>query len=121
MPFRVRPRLPADQVLAERESVAAGFDPPERIVVRIGFPRRSSGGRYVCIAEFEDGEEISVKPMNGVDALEAVQLALMMTGTLLQHRSGYSPGGLSWLGGERLDLGMVTPEWMGEGEAQTSR
>lgn len=102
------PRLANHEVMAAREYIVAGHQ-PRSILVRIGFPkRRATDGRYECVAEIDEGHLVSSKPMNGVDAVEALELAILMIGTELQCIQEHAEGPLTWLDGKRRDLGFPT-------------
>jgi hypothetical protein len=107
-------RIDSSQVMAEREYVCArvrldGSDPTARITVRIAFPQQRSDGRYECLTEIDSGENTEAKPINGVDAFEAIQLALIYIGVNLWSFSGRGEDELTWLEGKRGDLAFPTP------------
>jgi hypothetical protein len=99
--------------MAQREYTLDGRHPPLKTVVRIGVPKqRSSDGRYECAAQIDDGETCRTKPMNGVDSLEALQLAMLLIGTELKAIIDSVGGSVSWLDGSRHDLGIrVYPDY----------
>jgi hypothetical protein len=99
--------LNRDDILAMREYMLRGaYD--RKITARIGIPRKTSDGRYECVAEVDEGDVVSSKPMNGVDAFEAIQLALMLIGAELNYIKEHSTNSLTWLDGTRTDLGLPT-------------
>jgi hypothetical protein len=95
--------------MAEREYVFEGSDPTAKITARIAFPRQLSDGRYECLTEIDSGENTEAKPINGVDAFEAIQLALSYIGVNLWSFSGRGEDVLAWLEGKRRDLAFPTP------------
>lgn len=98
------PRLPQDEIIASREYLLG----EDRIDIRIGKPRLRPDGRFECVAELDEGDVVSSKPMNGVDAFEALQLALMLIGIELSFIKSDSGKSLTWAGGSRRDLGVPT-------------
>jgi hypothetical protein len=110
MPFYERSTLEASEILAEREYIVEGSAPLQKVVVRIGTPkRRPSDGRYECIMEVDEGTAVSVKPMNGVDAFESLFLAIMVIGIELSsiHRSKHHR--LIWMNGWSQNLRFPAP------------
>jgi hypothetical protein len=104
------PALKSDEVIACRRYVVIGSDPAEVITVKIGKPRlRKSHGRYECGAEISESGRRWVRYVNGADADEALQLALVLIGTDMSHISGQLKGALSWLEGTRHDLAVPLP------------
>ena len=100
------PQLNESDVLAAREyTLQSQIDCSPRIVVRIGYPTKGDDGYYICVAEIIHGNVVSTKPMSGVDAFEALQLALSIIEIELEDIRNQSQGQLSWNGGERFDLG----------------
>jgi hypothetical protein len=101
------------EVMATREYFGKGASSNRKIIVRIGFPRqRSDDERFECVAEIDDGEEVSSKAMNGADAFEALQLALALIGVELKYLTDYHGGDFVWLQGQRNDLGFPSyPDW----------
>jgi hypothetical protein len=109
MPFSTdKPRLEQTGVLAVREYFFEGAEPVEKVIVRIGFPKERSDGRYDCGAEIDQGDLVTTKYMNGVDAFEALQLALILIGTELQCIRDHRDKSFSWHEGKRHDLGFPT-------------
>jgi hypothetical protein len=79
-----KPRLRSRDVIAERTYSTADQD--FTVTVRIGRPRRVAGSTtYHCIAELREPGRIWTWPLVGLDSFEAIQLALVMLGTNLQH------------------------------------
>jgi hypothetical protein len=94
--------------MAEREYVFEGSDPPAKMTVRVAFPQRRSDDRYECLTEIDSGENTEAKPINGVDAFEAIQLALIYIGVNLWSFRGRGEDVLTWLEGKRRDLAFPT-------------
>ena len=97
-------RLKDGEIMASREYAVDGSQPPRRVMVRIGFPKQRFDGRYECVAEIDDGESVNVKPMNGVDAFEALFVAIMLIGTELAFTSEMLGRPLTWMEKGRRDL-----------------
>jgi len=79
-----KPRLRNRDVIAERTYSTADGD--FTVTVRIGRPRCAAGSTaYRCIAELREPGRVWTWSQVGNDAFEAIQLALVMLGTNLQH------------------------------------
>jgi hypothetical protein len=111
--LRRDPKLDDDEIVASRRYWITGTAPAEWVTVRIGLPRqRVSDGRYECGAEISEGGRIWVRYLNGVDAFEALYLALIIIGTDLKHLDHQLNGKLYWSDGKRTDLAFPTfPEF----------
>lgn len=106
--YSTKEPLKNEEVMAQR-IYFFGPEPGRRVSVRIAFPTwLEAEKRAVCKVEIDDGEDISVKPMNGDDAIEAIQLALALIGTELGLFLEWAEGSVSWLDGKRNDLGVPT-------------
>jgi hypothetical protein len=103
---RKEPLHDAD-VIATREYVVEGADPPETVRVRLAMPRPTSDGRFECGAEVANRGEVWVWPMNGVDALQAMILAISMIETDLQLIARHRSGRLLWSGSNDDGLGLL--------------
>ena len=102
-------RLDEARTMATREYIIRGEPELRKITVRIGFPtKRENDDRYECIVDISEGGHTNVKPMNGVDAFEALQLALIMIGTIICSIRDNSDGSLTWFDGRRSDIGFPT-------------
>ena len=73
------------------------------ITVRVGKPRKDPRGDWVCLYQVSGLGRNTIQRTHGVDALQAVQLALEGIRTGLE-RSGKV---LSWKGGEPGDTGFT--------------
>jgi hypothetical protein len=103
-------KLDDDEVIAARRYRITGTSPPEFVTIRIGLPKpRASDGRYECGAEIREGGRVWVRLLNGIDAFEALQLALMLIGTDLNHINQQLNGLLSWRDGKTSSLAFPTP------------
>jgi hypothetical protein len=93
-----RRRLKSAEVLARREYLLTNSR--RKVLVQLGKPRKIRGQK-----RFEWPVEIDGKlyPVNGADAFEALQLAIIMIGTDLKHID--ESFGVIWPGHERGDLG----------------
>ena len=75
-----------DEILAERVYYLVGLpDEQLRITVRVGVPPRRSDGRFECAAELQEPDGMTTRLMNGEDAIEAMQLALVVLGVEMKH------------------------------------
>lgn len=89
--------LAHDEVLAERIYSLDRGGVPKIIRIQIGFPRfRSTDKRYECLAVPQGDESVVRRPMNGIDAIEAIQLALEILRVDLHHILSCSEGDVSW-------------------------
>lgn len=101
-------RLSSEEVMAER-IYFFGQEPQRRVSVRIGFPTwRPTESRAVCNVEIDEGNCLSVRPVNGADGFEAVQLSLILIGTVLKSILEESGGAVTWSDGRRDDLAFPT-------------
>ena len=97
------------EVLAEREYEATDINggAPRKVVLRIGMPRPDPqpGGDWVCPVQVVGMGDDDVLEVPGVDAVQALHLAMAMAGVRLT----YPPKGttITWLGGP--DLGLPLP------------
>ena len=98
------------EVIAEREYEAsnAGGGEPRRVLLRIGKPRIAPhlDGAWVCPVQILGIGEDDVLEAAGIDAVQALHLAMVMAGARLT----YPPRGvtITWLGGP--DLGLPLPD-----------
>jgi hypothetical protein len=100
-------KIEPGDILASREYLVPGSEPPRRIVIRISRPRQhEDDNRYECIAEIEDDNVTRARAMNGADAFEALLLGLLSLGIDLGSMSNDTPKGLAWLGGSQRYLGI---------------
>lgn len=105
--------LQPTEVMASREYTVESSQPPRKVVIRIGFPKQMRpDGWCECVAEIDDGVSINVKTMNGVDAFEALFVAIMLIGTELTFIQENLQRNLTWMNGERHHLAFPTnPEF----------
>jgi hypothetical protein len=100
--------LEDSEVIAVREYFVEGTSPPDLVVVRLGKPRlRDFDGKYECGTEISEGGRVWVRRMVGDDAFEALQLALRLVGTDLNHINDQLFSQAScplWSNGDRRDL-----------------
>lgn len=79
-------RLSKRDTLAERVYFIEGTHPAQRVTVRMGRPKkRRNDGRYECPVEISGWGRTTLRPVNGCDIFEALQLALILIGTELKH------------------------------------
>jgi hypothetical protein len=80
--------------------------PGGKVVVTIGQPRPFPGGKnFFCPFKVEGLGHGNITRAGGVDAVQALQLALQMVGTVLYTSQEYKDGRLTWDGGENGSLG----------------
>lgn len=98
------------ELLAERKYLLASGGRSEETVVQMSAPRqRAEDGRWICRAAVIEESGASVKPMNGVDAFEAIQLVLELIGVELRFIAETKQGILTWLDGRQT--GVCTPSF----------
>jgi hypothetical protein len=103
--------IEAEAVLASREYVVHGAEGSKRLRIAIGVPKKSPSGRYECQSEIGDDESRVVRPMSGVDAMEAIMLALMNIGTEMILFTKPTDR-ITWLDGQERGLSFPTlPEF----------
>ncbi|MBS2033326.1 MAG: hypothetical protein JST54_35965 [Deltaproteobacteria bacterium] len=79
----------------------------QKLVVKIGKPKRfRGGGGFYCPFQFRGGGVNRIRYAGGVDAVQALQLAMERIGVDLRH---FAPP-LTWDAGMDGDLGFPTPE-----------
>jgi hypothetical protein len=66
----------------------------------IAFPRTVADGGYECRAEITDGDCRIVRPMRGVDAMEALLLAIANIGVELHLLTDSAEDRFTWLDGK---------------------
>jgi hypothetical protein len=93
-------KLAAAEIVAERAYIARGKGWEILITARIGLPRLGADGRYECGAELEEPDRTTLRYMNGADAIEALQLAIIILGVDLKHINEQLGGSLQWSGAE---------------------
>jgi len=74
----------------------------------VAFPREAAAGGYECRAEIGDDEACVVRPMRGVDAFEALMLALVNIGAELSLFTDPSSDRFTWLNGQQEGLNFPT-------------
>lgn len=79
--------------------------------VRIGKPRPLPDSESYC-CPFQivgvGGEEIRYAA--GIDAIQSLQLVMIMIGATLKYLNGQQGGKLGWKGGSKGDFGFPSPE-----------
>jgi hypothetical protein len=85
------------------EEVGTG---PETVLVKLGMPRQfsDSDDYYVPFQITGIGSE-KIKYAGGVDAIQALQLAMKMIASYLNMLNTQAGGGLKWEGDDTGDLG----------------
>jgi hypothetical protein len=100
--------LAASEVIAARQYLIRGSEPSAVVTVRLGVPKKRADGLYECAVELTDPCGTMLRFPCGVDALEVLQLALILIGTDLKHINEQVDGALFWVEGNRQDLGVPT-------------
>ncbi len=94
-------------LLAEREyeAQAAAGGATRKVVLRIGRPRPDPEGDWLCPVQVVGLEDDAVMNVNGIDAVQALLLAMQMAGARLTH----PPRGVTvtWMG--MPDVGLPLP------------
>ncbi len=110
---KAKRRLSKQEIMATRTYIAEGSDPPLRIVVRMGRPRKKrEEERYECPVEIIGWGRTRLRPVNGSDVFEAVQLGLILIGTELKRFCERTGHVLKWSGGSRTDIAFpVYPDY----------
>lgn len=103
------PRLQpiSDEILLSREYTFTADDQLETARVRLAIPKRMPDGRYECLAEISHEGSLWAWPMNGVDALQALLLALAMVELDLDRIAGGDQEAVRWLDGRERGLGLL--------------
>lgn len=97
-------------VVAMRELVLKDKDGDQPVTVRIGMPQPFDDGHdYYCPFEINGIGETTVQRAGGVDAVQALQLAMTMIGITLYASEEAAAGQLRWLD-EYGDLGFPVQE-----------
>lgn len=95
------------EVMAVRElSLSEGGADPKTVLVRLGRPRRfpDSTDYYAPFQITGAGSE-KVICIGGVDAIQAIQLAMQTIGVYLNKLNHEAGGGLKWEAGDPGDFG----------------
>jgi hypothetical protein len=109
-------------VVAERayEATQARGGEPREVLLRIGRPRVAPhlDGAWTCPVQIHGMDEDDVLEAVGIDAVQALYLALSMAGARLTYSRNGST--ITWLGGSELGLPLPAPAAaafdFGEGE-----
>lgn len=96
-----------DEILLSREYAVTNGDELESVRVRIATPKRMPDGRYECGAEMTHDGSLWVWPMNGLDALQSLLLALAMVELDLDRIAGGDQEAIHWLDGRERGLGLL--------------
>jgi len=87
------------KIFATRELTLSGR---AKVTVAIGKPRKFRGGiDYYCPFQITGMGDEKVRYTGGADAVQALQLALVLIGVQLQSSEEARAGKLSWDGGRR--------------------
>lgn len=89
----------------EYEAQAAAGGPPRQVTLRIGRPRPDRQGDWVCPVQVVGLGDDAVMNVNGVDAVQALFLAMQIAGVKLT----FPPRGVTvtWMG--MRDVGLPLP------------
>lgn len=97
-------------VIATRALTLRGDDGDKEIVIVIGKPRPFDGGTdFLCPYQIRGMERKKVTYAGGVDAVQALELALAKIGAELYTSEAAKSGKLRWDGGDAGDLGFPVP------------
>ena len=85
-------------VIATRELDLKDADGDRPVIVRIGMPQPTDDEHdYYCPFEIDGLGDRTVRRAIGIDAVQALQLAIMMIGSILTASDEATDGRLSWL------------------------
>ena len=101
------------EVIAERRLEWAGGGPGDGVLVRIGrpVPDPEPGGDWLCPIQIVGAHGDAVRAAYGVDAVQALVLALWMIDIELRALQKDAGRALLWL--DRTDLGFLPPPLSG--------
>lgn len=93
-----------------RVSLTDGKRTTQEITIKLGRPKRMPGAAdYYCPYQIAGIGSEKIKYAAGIDAFQAIQLAMGRIGTDLWALNQECQGKLRWEGDERGDLGFPTP------------
>jgi hypothetical protein len=105
------------EIIAERKFklVRDGFE-GETVVVVLGKPQHmhDQSDFYGCPYQIKRPDSEKLMTICGIDAFQALQLAINAIGVELEVIRRDSGGQLIWDGDEKGDLGFPTPDWKKE-------
>jgi hypothetical protein len=108
-PQRPKPKL--THVILERElELRVKGRRKAKVIVRFGKPRPFEGRDFACVYQI-DGlrDEPITRRMYGIDAIQALELAMQMAMVELVCSEAYQDGRLTWLGMYDLGLPVMGP------------
>lgn len=84
----------------------------KKVIITIGKPEEfpDGGGGFYCPHQITGIGNERVRYAGGVDAVQALQLALIMIGAILYTSKEAKSRTLSWIGGQNGDLGFPLPD-----------
>src|SRR5438874_13405972 len=92
------------EVIATRVLINIGSS-KDSYVVKLGMPRKfSASNDFYCPVQIKGAYEDQVSYSAGIDAVQAVQLAMRLIGGKLLHLNQQLGGTLRWEGDEAVDL-----------------
>jgi len=98
-----------ENVIAQRKFYIEDQDERKEVYFLLGKPQKDPSGDYFCEIQIVGQENSSkIKKAFGVDAIQALQLAMKMGGSLLYTSKPAREGKLVWLDG-KADLGLPNP------------
>jgi hypothetical protein len=105
MKVRATPKPRLGPVIAEREYRLVGKDRKRyKVYLRVGKPRPIPGSDYGCVYQIVWPSGPRTRLLYGVDALQALDLALQVAHLDLVHTIPYAEGRLTWEGSYDLML-----------------
>ncbi len=105
---QTRSPINPESILAEWTYEIKGSKTKRTITIRIGFPTALENGYFECKSEIADGRVRIMRPRCGVDAFEAVLLALYNIGIELTILTGVKTDHFTWLDGKQAGLRFPT-------------
>ena len=95
------------EIIAVRElSMVEDGKADRKVEISIGKPHLSpDSGGYLCPFQIAGIGREEIKYAAGIDAIQALQLVMVMVGATLQFLNDQSGGRLRWEGGSEGDLG----------------
>lgn len=85
-------------------------DTEQRYLVKLGIPKQMPGfSDYYCPVQIEGAFDDEISYSCGIDAVQAIQLAMKFLGGRLDRLNQESGGNLRWEGDEAGNLGFPLP------------
>ena len=101
---------PVGEVIAVRRLFLAG-EPEREILVKLSIPQRNiHGNDFSCAVQITGIGDLGIETIAGVDAFQALQLAMQFIGRVLSSFNREQDNRLSWPYGDTGDLGFPPEE-----------